>query len=218
MMISLMGISRIFKEKPKDEDAGLPQKEVKKIKKEKKKKGKSKSQAAPNAISHANAESDHPTNNGEDRAFAGLTPAAKLARQYTLRSRAEAAQRQNDNTAVRCTPNHDVLRSMESVTAVVPHEGPIFGPEVVHVQPRQTPTVVHAVAMTEHEYDSEDDSSDEGDTVEDLTMTMGRTGLSDEADAEFKATWGNAYIDKNAVPKKGILKRKSIIMMKDYRD
>lgn len=213
-----MGISRIFKEKPKDEDAGLPQKEIKKIKKEKKKKGKSKGQAAPTAVSHANAESDRPTINGEDRALAGLTPAAKLARQYTLRSHAEAAQRQNDNTAVRSTPNHDVVRSMESVTAVVPHEGPIFGPEVVHVQPRQTPTVVHAVAMTEHEYDSEDDSSDEGDTVEDLTMTMRRTRLSDEADAEFKATWGNAYIDKNAVPKKGILKRKSIIMMKDHHD
>ena len=206
-----MGISRIFKEKPKNEDAGLPQKEVKKIKKEKKKKSKSKGEAAPAAISHATAEPERLINDEEDRALAGLTPAAKLARQYTLRSRAEAAQRQNDNVAAKSTPNQDVVGDIESVTAAVPHEGPNLGPEVVHVQPRQTPTLVHAVAVTEHEYDSEDDSSDEGDTMEDLTMTMGRTRLSDEADAEFKATWGNAYIDKNAVPKKGILKRKSVL-------
>ncbi|AAW43878.1 conserved hypothetical protein [Cryptococcus deneoformans JEC21] len=212
---SLMGISRIFKEKPKDEDAGLPQKEVKKIKKEKKKKSKSKGEAAPAAISHATAEPERLINDEEDRALAGLTPAAKLARQYTLRSRAEAAQRQNDNVAAKSTPNQDVVGDIESVTAAVPHEGPNLGPEVVHVQPRQTPTLVHAVAVTEHEYDSEDDSSDEGDTMEDLTMTMGRTRLSDEADAEFKATWGNAYIDKNAVPKKGILKQSSSYSSQD---
>jgi hypothetical protein len=82
----------------------------------------------------------------------------------------------------------------------------------VHVLPRTAPTVQvrNAVAVTEAEYDSEDDSSD-GDTVEDVTVRMGRNRLSDspsvEADLEFRQTWGNAYRDRNAVPKKGILKR-----------
>ncbi|ODN78977.1 hypothetical protein L202_04490 [Cryptococcus amylolentus CBS 6039] len=199
---SLMGISRIFKDKPKDEDAALPAKEAKKIKKEKKK-GKGKSDAAPASVSHATAEHDRIVGEEDDRTLAGLSPAAKLARQHTLKSRAEAQTRQqNGLPPLENIPEPGAMPSFASVAAAVPNSGP----EVVHVQPRQTPTVVHAVAVTEHEYDSEDDTSDEGDTVEDLTMTMGRTRFSDEADAEFKATWGNAYIDKNAVPKKSILK------------
>ncbi|WVQ74772.1 hypothetical protein IAR50_004378 [Cryptococcus sp. DSM 104548] len=201
---SLMGISRIFKDKPKDEDAALPSKEAKKIKKEKKK-GKGKGDAAPASVSHATAEQDRLAEEEDDRTLAGLSPAAKLARQHTLKSRAEAQTRQqNGLPPLDNITEPGALPSFASVASAVPNGGP--GPEVVHVQPRQTPTVVHAVAVTEHEYDSEDDTSDEGDTVEDLTMTMGRTRFSDEADAEFKATWGNAYIDKNAVPKKSILK------------
>ncbi len=191
MCPSLMGISKIFKDKPKDEDAALPEKEAKK----KDKKGKKgKADVAPAAISHATAEVDRLTEE-EDRALAGLSPAAKVARQHTLRSKAEAAKKEVDQTVEPAAQSHQVLPSIVSVT----------GPEIVHVTPRQGPTVVHAVAVSEHEYDSEDDSS-EGETVEDVTVNMGRTRLSDEADAEFQATWGNAYIDRHAVPKKGILK------------
>ncbi|OCF38328.1 hypothetical protein I317_07908 [Kwoniella heveanensis CBS 569] len=204
---SLMGISRIFKDKPKDEDAALPEKEGKK-KKDKKKKGKG--DAAPATISHALAESDR-FNEDDDRALAGLSPAAKLARQHTLRSKAEMVKKQTErsgeptwdnNTATRQTQQSS-LPSIASVTSSIPNGS--TGPEVVRVHPSQAPTVVHAVAVTDQEYDSEDDSS-EGETVEDVTMTLGRTRLSEEADAEFQATWGNAWIDRNAVPKKGILK------------
>lgn len=89
------------------------------------------------------------------------------------------------------------------------------GPEVLRVQPRSRQTVVHAVNVADHEYDSEDDSSD-GETIEDVTIGIAQTRLSSDtngtarqADEEFKRTWGNAWIDKNAVPKKGILKRES---------
>lgn len=188
-----MCISKIFKDKPKDEDAGLPEKEGKKKKEKKSKKGKAEPAAA--AVTHAIAESEV-VNEEEDRALAGLSPAAKLARQHTLRSKAEQAKKE------------------ESQAQAYPSIGAVAGaptgsaPEVLHVQPRQTPTVVHAVAVNDHEYDSDDDSS-EGETVEDLTATLGKVRLSLEADAEFQQTWGRAFIDRFAVPKKGILKGES---------
>jgi hypothetical protein len=76
--------------------------------------------------------------------------------------------------------------------------------------------VVHAVNVADHEYDSDDDVSSDGETMEDATITMARTRLSQETqgstietDEDFKARWGNTWIDRNAVPKKGILKRES---------
>ncbi|WWC71744.1 uncharacterized protein I206_105702 [Kwoniella pini CBS 10737] len=209
---SLMGISRIFKDKPKEgEDAALPEKDGKK-KKDKKKKGKG--EAAPATVSHAIAEPDRMAEE-DDRALAGLSPAAKLARQHTLRSKAEAAKRDStngptgeptwdQNTATRQQPG--ALPSLGSVGAQsLSSPTGSTGPEVVRVGHSQAPTVVHAVAVTEQEYDSEDDSSD-GETIEDVTMTLAKTRLSAEADAEFQATWGNAWIDRSAVPKRGILK------------
>lgn len=187
-----MGISRIFKDKPKDEDASLPEKEVKK----KEKKGrKSKSEIAPAAISHAIVEAE------DERAFAGLSPAAKLARQHTLRSKAEAEAEEAKKEVATTTATVSVTQSQQ----LLPSIASISGPEVLHVTARPAPTIVHAVAVSEHEYDSADDSSD-GETVDDVTVGMGRSRLSDEADADFQATWGNAYIDRYAVPKKGILK------------
>ncbi|ORY35355.1 hypothetical protein BCR39DRAFT_460784 [Naematelia encephala] len=186
---SLAGISKIFKEKPKDEDAGLPEKDGSK-KKDKKKKGKAEPAAA--TVTHATAEPED-----EDRALAGLSPAAKLARQHTLRSRAEQAKKDAERRSA-----SSVASSVEYPSIGAVSNAPV---EVVRVIPRQAPTVVHAVAVSEHEYDSEDDSS-EGETVEDITEQMGKTSLSDEADREFQARWGSAFIDRNAVPKKGILK------------
>jgi hypothetical protein len=218
-----MGISKIFKDKPKDEDGPIPQKEAK-MKKDKKSK-KVKGEVVPAAVSHAHAEPDD-----DDRVLAGLSPAAKLARQHTLRSKAEQEKRasmvsanSSEGTAGRVTgePTWDnntttrqasTLPSIASVTGAAANSdfeagrgftaGNGGGPEVLHVTPKTT--VVHAVAVSEQEYDSEDDSS-EGETVDDVTYGLERTRLSE--DAEFQATWGTAYIDRYAVPKKGILKR-----------
>jgi hypothetical protein len=184
--------------------------------------------SAPATVSHTTIEQDKPiTGTDDDRALAGLSPAAKLARQHTLRSKAEQAKLDNakkatgeptwdNNTQTRNTA--PVLPSIESLTSglsslsTTTPEGS-NGTETVRVQPRST-RVVHAVNVADHEYDSEDDSSD-GETIEDATISMARTRYSQDTersmggDDEFRAEWGNSWIDKNAVPKKGILKRRS---------
>lgn len=246
----MAGISKIFKDKPKDEDAGLPEVEVSKDKKKEKRrrqKDKKKAEAAPATVSHLTAEQDRLGNEDEDRALAGLSPAAKLARQHTLRSKAEQANRDrsqrqqqqqkqqtgeptwDNNTQTRNGP--PVLPSIESLTSGISsfadtdadYQSPsssagasVSGPEVLRVQPRSRQTVVHAVNVADHEYDSEEDSSD-GETVEDVTIGIARTRLSQDtqraidADEEFKALWGSVWIDRNAAPKKGILKRESCL-------
>lgn len=222
----MAGISKIFKDKPKDEDAALPEKDIKKAEKKQAKqdkKDRKKASAAPATVSHATVEQDKPIND-DDRALAGLSPAAKLARQHTLRSKAEQQKAQaqaeaekartgeptwDNNTQTRNTA--PVLPSIESLTSGLSTLSTDGGPEVVRVQPRTT-RVVHAVNVADHEYDSEDDSSD-GETVEDATISLARTRFSQETerslggDDEFRAQWGNSWIDRNAVPKKGILKR-----------
>ena len=215
-----MGITKIFKEKPKDEDAALPEKEGKKIKK-KDKKNKSKSQAAPAEVSHATVESEHAGLSVEDdRALAGLSPAAKLARQHTLKSKAEQAKHDaaNRKTGEPTWDNNTATKQQKALPSIssVAQAGSA-GPEVLHITPGRTSTVVHAIPVDEQEYDSEDDSSD-GETIEDVTMQMARVRMSDgAADKEFRETWGNAYIDKDAVPKKGILKSEPFVIRRVYQ-
>jgi hypothetical protein len=240
---SLAGISKIFKDKPKDEDAALPGKEVKVDKKELKKQAKQdkkdrkKAAAAPATVSHTTAEQDRPSHtiDDDDRALAGLSPAAKLARQHTLRSKAEQAKRDSvrgtgeptwdNNTQTR--NGAPVLPSIESLTnglSSLSTSESASGPEVLRVQPRSTQTVVHAVNVADHEYDSDDDVSSDGETIEDATISMAQTRLSQdtqrsngETDEDFKARWGNSWIDRNAVPKKGILKRMSFLHCVEHR-
>ncbi len=88
------------------------------------------------------------------------------------------------------------------------------------MHPRQTGTVVHAVAVTDAEYDSADDVSSDGETVEDVADQFRRSRISDsptvntiasaELDREFVQLWPRGHIDRNAVPRKGILKSRSI--------
>ncbi|KAL7423527.1 hypothetical protein Q5752_001107 [Cryptotrichosporon argae] len=204
---SLMGISKIFKDKPKDEDAALPEREGKKKKDKKGRKG----EAAPASVSHATVES-LTLDDDEDRALAGLSPAAKLARQHTLRSRAEQARRDSEQAA-------NAPRGMPSFASVVAGTHGIAVPpgselarpstrtEVVRVQGRPG-TVVHAVAVSEHEYDSADDTSD-GETLDGVTRDMANANMGEREygdDESFREQWGNAWIDRDAVPKKGILK------------
>lgn len=225
--LRLMGISKIFKDKPKDEDAALPEvegklekkerKEKEKKEKKEKKKGGNKGEVAPTQLVKVSAEAQE----DENRIITGLSPAATLARQHTLRSK-QAATEDFRRPAVVGEPtwdNNTVNKptSSSSTGPNIPPTSPTSSgghttgaPEVVLVQPRnvsQTATVHHAVNVSEAEYDSEDDdSSDDGETIEDVTYKMGRSKLSDEADLEFRSIWGNTYIDPRMVPKKGILK------------
>lgn len=79
---SLAGITSLFKDKDKDKS------------KKKDKKGTAKAEASEASVSHATAELDRSSSDwtvGAD--MNGLSPAAKLARQHTLKSNAEAAAR-----------------------------------------------------------------------------------------------------------------------------
>jgi hypothetical protein len=83
---SLAGITSLFKDKKdknKDGDEGGSKK---------KKKG-GKGEAAEASISHATAEIDRSSDWNVGGEMSGLSPAAKLARQHTLKSNAEAAAR-----------------------------------------------------------------------------------------------------------------------------
>lgn len=232
---SLMGISKIFKDKPKDEDAALPEK-PQGILSFKKKSGK-KSEASPAAVSRAYAELDRDLNRlseEDDRILAGLSPAAQLARQHTVRSRAEQAKRDaekkaaDDREAARQREieaaelgattgeptwdksttnraNQSTFASAAADAASVPN-----GPNVVKVIPRVPNVVHHAFAVNQPDYDS--DESSDGDTIENVTASMQQSTISDttdRTDRDFEALWGKASIDPNARPKKGILKSES---------
>ncbi|CAK9779653.1 hypothetical protein CC85DRAFT_19963 [Cutaneotrichosporon oleaginosum] len=228
---SLMGISKIFKDKPKDEDAALPEKQG--ILSFKKKGGK-KSEASPAAVSHAYAELDRDLNRlseEDDRILSGLSPAAALARQHTVRSRAEQAKRDAErkaelereaarqkqleanemggHTGVSTWDSSTTTRTTHSsyaaaAAAADAASGPKGPTNVVKVTPRSPSVVHHAFAVTQPDYDSDDSS--EGDTVENVASDLRLTSLSDPADRDFEALWGKANIDPNARPKKGILK------------
>ncbi|KAF9261921.1 hypothetical protein L218DRAFT_945686 [Marasmius fiardii PR-910] len=112
---SLAGITSLFKDKKKkddvlaeDDDTGLSSSEAgggkddkkKKKKKEKEKKGSTaKATVSEASVSHVTAELDRGgSSSGEWNAaeLAGLSPAAKLARQHTLKSNAEAAAKERE--------------------------------------------------------------------------------------------------------------------------
>ncbi|KAL1716127.1 hypothetical protein EV715DRAFT_275326 [Schizophyllum commune] len=78
---SLAGITSLFKDKEKDKEGDG--------KKSKKKKGKGETSEA--SVSHVTAEMDRLGSDWNAPEMAGLSPAAKLARQHTLKTNAEAA-------------------------------------------------------------------------------------------------------------------------------
>ena len=85
---SLMSISSIFKDKNKDKaegGSGLGKKSKK-------------SEKAEPTVSHATAEHDR-GGGSEDESLTGLTPAARVARQHTLKTKAEAARRLREQAA-----------------------------------------------------------------------------------------------------------------------
>lgn len=229
---SLMGISKIFKDKPKDEDAALPEKQG--ILGFKKKSGK-KSEASPAAVSHAYAELDRDLNRlseEDDRILSGLSPAAALARQHTVKSRAEQAKRDAEkkaalerettrqrqleaaemggHTGVSTWDSNTTTRANQPTYAAAAADAasvPMGPTNVVTVTPRSPNVVHHAFAVNQPDYDSDDSS--EGDTIENIASDLRHASLSDPADRDFEALWGKASIDPNARPKKGILKSES---------
>ncbi len=91
---SLAGITSLFKDKDKDKSKDSKEEGSSKGKKKEKDKKTAKSSVSVASVTHATAELDRPSATGDwsvGTEMHGLSPAAKLARQHTLKSNAEAA-------------------------------------------------------------------------------------------------------------------------------
>ena len=110
---SLAGIASLFKDKDKDNDGDKDKKGKKKDKKS------AKAEASEASVSHVTAELDRMggdwTVNSAD--LQGLTPAAKLARQHTLKSNAEAAAKAKEAAAAAAAREAEAASSSSKVSA-----------------------------------------------------------------------------------------------------
>ncbi|KAI0932937.1 hypothetical protein AcW2_001413 [Taiwanofungus camphoratus] len=226
---SLAGITSLFKDKKdkEDEESGG--------KKSKKKKGE-KSSAAEASISHVTAELDRSDwNAGAD--LAGLSPAARLARQHTLKSNAEAAARAKAEQEARAAAaaaaaqsQHpsDLPATWEKNTTSRQGEGsptkPGQGVRVnedgmrVIVEDDDSDSEGSDGGHGEHQagqsfsMDGWDDDEDWGEAQEDEDVTIRADFESttlDEGEMEPWATNVRRSVEKTRRPAKGILKTRA---------
>jgi hypothetical protein len=230
---SLAGITSLFKDKDKDKD-GEGSKDKKK-KKDKDKKGSAKGEASVASVSHATAELDRSSSGdwsvGAD--MNGLSPAAKLARQHTLKSNAEAAARAkvqqeatspvngvngagvptwDRNTTTRQGSVSPVkggggMRVNEDGTRVLVEDDDEESDDG-HYVPQQAGQSFHADGWDD---DEDWDVDGHGDGDEDVTIRVGleRTSLDDGYGSEDHEPWAidvRRSLEKTKQPAKGILK------------
>lgn len=234
---SLAGITSLFKNKNKDGSN-----ETGESKKDKKKKS-GKGIVAEASVSHVTAELDRSSDWNVGSEMSGLSPAAKLARQHTLKSNAEAAarakaqqefaaptQKQDMNATV-------VPETWEKHTATRGEKSPARSGGVAKVNEDGTRVLVEdddsgsEDGSGEGTYDGHhqgrsiaegwDDDEDWGDSTDDqdVTIRVGfeRTHLGDEI--EEAEEWGTSVrrsMERIRVPKKGILKRKTRCFISCY--
>jgi hypothetical protein len=203
---SLAGITSLFKDK-KDKN-----KDGDESKKDKKKKKGGKGEAAEASVSHATAEIDRSSDWSVGAEMTGLSPAAKLARQHTLKSNAEAAARakaQQESAAaasIQQDPSvslngSQVPDTWEKNTATGAGRSPARTGGVARVNEDGTRVLVEdddsgsEDGSGEGTYDGHqqvslsegwDDDEDWGDGVEDpdatIRVSMERTNLDDESE------------------------------------
>ncbi len=220
---SLAGISKIFKDKKDSEDGVLaeePGVDGKKPKKDKKRGlfG-SKSNSSASKVTATTA-------TGQDQAIPGLSPAAQLARQHTLRSKAEEKTRAPvqqtfeagdahswDNDA-RSRPGDQEAVKLPPLGSAIPPDA-FASSQRAHYRP-DSPGDETAEGERDL-YDSDEDAFDEEDaTVDDVTLRMSDAlqtrdvSFDDGARSSFEdqeyAAWGQWEPDRYAVPARGILK------------
>lgn len=221
---SLAGITSIFKDKKDKEEA------EESGKKGKKKKGKS--EVSEPSVSHATAEFDRGEWDGAD--LSGLSPAARLARQHTLKSNAEAAARAKaQQEAVAKGQNNELPTTWEKNTTNRDH--------------LPAGTVAVGEDGTRYMGDDDDSGSEDGtyddqhgrphyggegwddgqnwgeeEEDEDVTIRMGleSTALDDDYDGEVEpwATNVRRSVEKARKPAKGILKKDANYSQDAYLD
>lgn len=208
---SLAGITSIFKDKNKE----TPDKQKKKDKKA------AKSPTLQAEVSHVHAELDRVI--GADAN--GLSPAAELARQHTLKTKAEAAAKakaqQEAQVAVNGVADAGVPAWDKNTTtragSPVKHSGGVRvnedGTRVVveeedddsddgHYDPH------HNNSYNMDGWDDDEDEWDVPDTDEDLTIRigMGKVSLEEHDDVEPWAMDARRSVERTRIPKRGILK------------
>lgn len=224
---SMAGISRIFKNRDGEDGVIVPEPKMEddtvgagKPKKEKKKKkslfGGSKSQPADSTTNFASA-------NGvatDGQTAEDLTPAAKLARQHTLRTKTEEARRAA--AAARANRQLPPAAAYGDESTVQRQRSDVPGDDA---------DVMDAVAAQLSEFslngeDSQNAPSEIDQYGDALEMTedyegeydedgMSMNGVESEDDGEY--VWGRSYRDRHAVPTRGILKSTSSFQVRPCR-
>jgi len=226
---SLAGITSLFKDKKDNDDTGESD-----GKKGKKKRG-GKGEAAEASVSHVTAELDR-TSNEWSAELNGLSPAAKLARQHTLKSNAEAAAkvRAQEEAAAAATAATDTATAASTSSgdgSQAPGSMPTTSAKNTTTN-RGTPGTTRTNEAGLRVVVEDDDSGSEGesehphdysahvdgwededwshiDDDEDLTIRQGLEQTSvggDECDAEPWAIGLRRSFERTQQPSKGILK------------
>ncbi|KAK7688076.1 hypothetical protein QCA50_008446 [Cerrena zonata] len=210
---SLAGITSLFKDKNKEKDG-----EVMDSKKSKKKKGE-KSTASEASVSHATAEFDRGdwTVDMPD----GLSPAAMLARQHTLKSNAEAAARAKAEAeakaaaaaALAAQQQVDVPTTWEKNTTN--RQGDASGSAPGRVGSRVNEDGMRVVVEDDDDSDSDDGRSDEHHHSQSYSMDgwdddEDWDGAHDEEDVTIRAGLDHATLDDEEMEPWAIGVRRSV--------
>ncbi|KAF9009218.1 hypothetical protein BDZ89DRAFT_1143919 [Hymenopellis radicata] len=229
---SLAGITSLFKEKDKDKDGD-------KKGKKKDKKGSAKGSASEASVSHVTAELDRTSSSdwsvgGE---MNGLSPAAKLARQHTLKTNAEAAAQAKAQQEAQAAATVNANAAKVNGASGVPSwekntstrhgsPSPVKGGGGMRVNEDGTRVIVEddddesddghygrQAGPSDHT-DGWDDDEDwgEGDEEEDVTIRQGldRISMEDDYQQEDHEAWATDVrrsVERARTPAKGILKR-----------
>lgn len=172
---SVAGISKLFKDKNKDDDDIdflTEKKDKKQRKKDKKLRFGQKASQAASSTTHATVEA-----NNQDRPIDGLSPAAQLARQHTLRSRAEEqAAKEAAARQLEADRYHEALNEQ----AYDDDEGSSRFDDTVD----DLTYGMAGAGLDDQQYSTD----------------------FEETDYEAEYHWGTSYRDRHAVPARGILK------------
>ncbi|KIY61771.1 hypothetical protein CYLTODRAFT_205031 [Cylindrobasidium torrendii FP15055 ss-10] len=216
---SLAGITSLFKDKDKDKDGSG---------KKSKKKETSKGEASEASVTLATAELDR-SSDWSSPEVAGLSPAAKLARQHTLKTNAEAAARAKEREAAAPKANGAAGVPTWDKNTSNRSSSPVKSASAVRISEDGTRVLVEededesddehftrqAGPSTHIEgWDDDDEEWDEGegDGEEDMTIRQGieQVALEDDAeewdDPEPWATDVRRSVERVRRPAKGILK------------
>lgn len=234
---SLAGITSLFKDKDKDKDG------ADKKGKKKDKKGSAKGSASEASVSHVTAELDRTSSSdwsvgGE---MNGLSPAAKLARQHTLKTNAEAAAQAKAQQEAQAAASVNANAAKVNGASGVPSwekntstrhgsASPVKGGGGMRVNEDGTRVIVEddddesddghygrQAGPSDHT-DGWDDDEDwgEGEEEEDVTIRQGldRISMEDDYQQEEHEAWATDVrrsIERARTPAKGILKRTSVL-------